>query len=173
MMIIWVGLCVVFASWITHMYYQDVNCTRMKPCMRFVVFELLSRLICGQKNVDIRSGESKEETTDVCDNQGYLGEVILEPIGLKGNVEEIENMKDADKDGHERTSLEKGVSAIKEFLLEKKEEEKNRELETGNLQEWRNAVAIIDKFLFWLYLFVNVLTAMIFTIKSSSVSTTH
>ena len=171
MMIIWVGLCVVFASWITHMYYQDVNCARMKPWMRFVVFELLSRLVCSKKNLDIRSDESNEAIMAVHDNLGYFGEGIQEPVGLKSSAKEIENQKDADKDGHEFTSLEKEVSAIKDYLLAKKAEERNKELEEGNLQEWRTAVAIIDMFLFWLYLFVNILTAMVFTIKSSRVAT--
>ena len=173
MMIIWVGLCVVFASWITHMYYQDVNCARMKPWMRFIVFELLSRLVCSKKNLDIRSDESNEEIMAVYDTQGYFGEGIQEPVGLdlKSNAKEIDNQRDADKDDHEFTSLEKEMSAIKGNLKAKKAEKKSKELEERNLQEWRRAVAIIDMFLFWLYLFVNILTAMVFTIKSSRIAT--
>ena len=153
------------------MYYQDVNCARMKPWMRFIVFKLLSRLVCSKKNLEICSDESNEEIMDVYDTQGYFEEGIQEPVGLKSSAKVMENQKDAEKDDHEFTSLEKEVSAIKDYLMAKKEEEKNKELEEGNLQEWRRAVAIIDMFLFWLYLFVNILTAMVFTIKSSCVAT--
>ena len=144
--------------------------------MRYFVFKILSRLVCDQK-YNKQDNEITEDT-DGHVNKGFLEQRMnLQLIGPVANVIMAEVHHNSEHH-HASTStgeggcmrksiqLEKDLAVIRKLLLAEKEEEMRKEAEEVYLQEWRSAGLIIDKFLFWVYLFVNVVVAAIFTGES-------
>ena len=159
------------------MHYQDSSCARMRPWMRYFVFKILSRLVCTRGD---KHNNSDEITGDIVDNKGHFGQQMdLELVGPKGNVAMAEVHRNSEhQQDYASTSTGEGVrtrksihletdlAVIRKLLQAEREEEMRKEAEEINLQEWRSAGLIIDKFLFWVYLFVNVVMAAIFTGES-------
>ncbi len=135
----------------------------------------MARIVCDKYKPD-RSGQSSEE-----DGQSNSSATTSDGIRDQKDMNDVVATSDKDRRGilesqvynrkhHKLAMLESEVNKIRQYLEDRKNDhdvdEAMKEVEEAPLQEWREAARIIDKFFFWLYLFMNTLLMVFFTLKS-------
>ena len=140
-------MSVAIAAWILHIHHQDPkDCTRMGPVLRSFVFRFMARAVCHKSQLD--SGNKYADVT----------------LTMTVEIQDTDPMNTTSNRGG---MLESEVHKIRQFLEDRKRDrdvdEAMEEVEEAPLQEWKEAVIIIDKFFFRLYAIGNVLLALTFT----------
>ncbi len=151
-------MSVAITAWILHIHYQDPkDCKWMGPILRSFIFGCLARAV--------RHKSQRDYGNLSADNSSGNGTSTMS--GDKLNMDQMAQ-------GHQTSEknrggmLESEVHKIRQFLEDRKKDrdidDSMKEVEEAPLQEWKEAVIIIDKFFFWFYTFGNILIALTFTV---------
>ena len=131
-------MSVAITAWILHIHYQDPkDCKWMGPILRSFIFGCMARAVRHKSQVDYGNRYA--------DDTSPMTKEILDTDKMSG-------------------MLESEVHKIRQFLEDRKRDrdvdEAMKEVEEAPLQEWKEAVIIIDKFFFRLYTIGNILLAL-------------
>ncbi len=122
--------------------------------MRGFIFGCMAKVVRHKSQIDY--GKRSAEDTLSNDTSSMTGEKL--------NMDQMDTTLDKNGGG----MLESDVHKIRQFLEDRKKDrdvdEAMTEVEEAPLQEWKEAVKIIDKFFFGLYTLANIFLAIIFIV---------
>ena len=151
----WVGLNVAITAWILNIHHQDPkDCKWMGHMMRSLIFGCMARLVRHKSQLEYDNRSAGDSVGN----------------GISSMTKEMKDMDQMNTTSGKNGSsmLESEVHKIRQFLEDRKNDrdvdEAMNEVEGAPLQEWKEAVIIIDKFFFRVYMIANILLAIIFVV---------